>query len=100
MPLDNDSRIAKLPRQLADLLNDNWIGFAIEALIASTLIAQRSLYQHVARVRRAFTEGGLPAARQAVATWTFRRTSAERVYLVAVFNYEGDKAQAEIKRAE
>ncbi|KZD22605.1 adenosylcobinamide-phosphate synthase CbiB [Tardiphaga robiniae] len=52
---------------LADLLNDNWIGFAIEALIASTLIAQRSLYQHVARVRRAFTEGGLPAARQAVA---------------------------------
>ena len=52
---------------LADLLNDNWIGFAIEALIASTLIAQRSLYQHVARVRRAFSEGGLPTARQAVA---------------------------------
>ncbi|QND72389.1 adenosylcobinamide-phosphate synthase CbiB [Tardiphaga robiniae] len=52
---------------LADLLNDNWIGFGVEALIASTLIAQRSLYQHVARVRRAFTEGGLPAARQAVA---------------------------------
>ncbi|NUU41179.1 adenosylcobinamide-phosphate synthase CbiB [Tardiphaga robiniae] len=52
---------------LADLLNDNWIGFAIEALVASTLIAQRSLYQHVARARRAFTEGGLPAARQAVA---------------------------------
>jgi outer membrane biosynthesis protein TonB len=40
------------------------------------------------------------AARQAVATWTFRRTSAERVYLVATFNYEGDKAQAEVKRAE
>jgi len=40
------------------------------------------------------------AARQAVATWTFRRTSAERVYLVAVFNYEGDKAQAEVRRAE
>jgi adenosylcobinamide-phosphate synthase len=52
---------------LADLLNDNWIGFAIEALIASTLIAQRSLYQHVARVYRAFADGGLPAARQAVA---------------------------------
>lgn len=52
---------------LADLLNDDWIGFAIEALIASTLIAQRSLYQHVARVRRAFSEGGLPTARQAVA---------------------------------
>jgi TonB family protein len=40
------------------------------------------------------------AARQAVATWTFRRTSAERVYLVATFSYEGDKAQAEVKRAE
>jgi adenosylcobinamide-phosphate synthase len=52
---------------LADLLNDNWIGFGVEALIASTLIAQHSLYQHVARVHRAFTEGGLPAARQAVA---------------------------------
>jgi adenosylcobinamide-phosphate synthase len=52
---------------LTDLLNDNWIGFGVEALIASTLIAQRSLYQHVARVHRAFTEGGLPAARQVVA---------------------------------
>ncbi|MDR6662920.1 adenosylcobinamide-phosphate synthase [Tardiphaga robiniae] len=52
---------------LTDLLNDNWIGFAIETLIASTLIAQRSLYQHVARVHRAFAEAGLPAARQAVA---------------------------------
>ena len=40
------------------------------------------------------------AARQAVATWNFRRTSAERVYLVAIFNYDGDKAQAEVRRAE
>ena len=40
------------------------------------------------------------AARQAVATWSFRRTTAERVYLVATFSYEGDKAQAEIRRAE
>jgi hypothetical protein len=40
------------------------------------------------------------AARQAVATWSFRRTSAERVYLVAIFNYDGDKAQAEVRRAE
>lgn len=36
-------------------------------LIAATLIAQRSLYQHVARVRDAFAAGGLPAARGAVA---------------------------------
>jgi outer membrane biosynthesis protein TonB len=40
------------------------------------------------------------AARQAVATWNFRRTSAERLYLVATFNYDGDKAQAEVRRAE
>ena len=40
------------------------------------------------------------AARQAVTTWSFRRTSAERVYLVAIFNYDGDKAQAEVRRAE
>jgi TonB family protein len=40
------------------------------------------------------------AARQAVASWGFRRTSAERIYLVATFTYEGDKAQAEVKRAE
>ena len=35
-------------------------------LIASVFIAQRSLYQHVARVREAFTDGGLAAARQSV----------------------------------
>jgi TonB family protein len=40
------------------------------------------------------------AARQAVATWSFRRTTAERVYLVATFSYDGDKAQAEVRRAE
>jgi adenosylcobinamide-phosphate synthase len=37
------------------------------ALIASVFIAQRSLYQHVARVRSAFAEGGLAAARDSVA---------------------------------
>src|SRR3954468_7902602 len=35
-------------------------------LVASVFIAQRSLYQHVARVRAAFAEGGLSVARQAV----------------------------------
>jgi adenosylcobinamide-phosphate synthase len=55
------------------------IGFLVEAalrqtlygntalgLIASVLIAQRSLYQHVARVRSAFAESGLVEARAAV----------------------------------
>ncbi|KIZ36168.1 MULTISPECIES: adenosylcobinamide-phosphate synthase CbiB [Rhodopseudomonas] len=36
-------------------------------LVAATLIAQRSLYQHVAKVRDAFVAGGLDAARAAVA---------------------------------
>jgi adenosylcobinamide-phosphate synthase len=37
------------------------------ALVASIFIAQRSLYQHVARVRLAFAEDGLAGARNAVA---------------------------------
>ena len=35
-------------------------------LLASVFIAQHSLYQHIDRVRSAFTEGGLPAGRKAV----------------------------------
>jgi adenosylcobinamide-phosphate synthase len=41
-------------------------GNLLLGLIASSLIAQRSLFQHVSRVRSAFAEGGLGAARQAV----------------------------------
>jgi adenosylcobinamide-phosphate synthase len=41
-------------------------GNLLIALVASTLIAQRSLYQHVARVRAAFAAGGLVEARRAV----------------------------------
>jgi adenosylcobinamide-phosphate synthase len=41
-------------------------GNLVLGLIASVLIAQRSLYQHVDRVRSAFAEGGLAAAREAV----------------------------------
>jgi TonB family protein len=40
------------------------------------------------------------AARQAVTTWAFRRTTAERMYLVAVFSYDGDRAQAEVHKSE
>lgn len=55
------------------------VGYAVEAtiprgvagnivlgLLAAMLIAQRSLYQHVARVHAAFSTGGLTAAREAV----------------------------------
>jgi adenosylcobinamide-phosphate synthase len=41
-------------------------GNLLIGLMASTLIAQRSLYQHVARVRSAFADGGLAEARRAV----------------------------------
>ena len=43
------------------------MGNLMVALIASIFLAQRSLYQHVARVRSAFAEGGLAGARKAVA---------------------------------
>jgi adenosylcobinamide-phosphate synthase len=48
------------------LLQQSLLGNAVLGLIASTLIAQRSLYQHVARVRTAFAEGGLVEGRRAV----------------------------------
>lgn len=41
-------------------------GYALEGAVAATLIAQRSLYEHVAAVRNAFAAGGPGAARQAV----------------------------------
>ena len=41
-------------------------GNLLLGLVASVLIAQRSLYQHVARVRTAFGAGGLDGAREAV----------------------------------
>jgi adenosylcobinamide-phosphate synthase len=41
-------------------------GDILLGLMASVLIAQNSLYQHVARVRDAFADGGLDAARDAV----------------------------------
>jgi len=40
------------------------------------------------------------AARQAVASWAFRRTTADRIFLSAVFSFEGDQARAAVKRAE
>ena len=39
------------------------------------------------------------AARQVVVSWAFRRTSAERLFLVASFEYRGWQASATVKRA-
>jgi adenosylcobinamide-phosphate synthase len=41
-------------------------GFAIVAIVASTLIAQRSLYEHVERVATALEQDGLAGGRRAV----------------------------------
>jgi adenosylcobinamide-phosphate synthase len=41
-------------------------GFVLVAILASSLIAQRSLYEHVARVADALEHGGLEAGRRAV----------------------------------
>ena len=38
-----------------------------------------------------------PAARAAVESWSFRRTRADRAYLVAVFTYEDDLASAVVR---
>jgi TonB family protein len=38
-----------------------------------------------------------PAAEQAVASWVFRRTRADRAYLVAVFTYTGDKSSVVVR---
>ena len=42
-------------------------GWGIEALIVAVLLAQRSLFEHVAAVARGLQSGGLDAGRQAVA---------------------------------
>jgi adenosylcobinamide-phosphate synthase len=48
------------------MLRQNPFGDLLVGLLASVLIAQRSLYQHVSRVRSAFADGGLAGARGAV----------------------------------
>jgi adenosylcobinamide-phosphate synthase len=52
---------------LAEGLRQTGVGIVAEGLLASTLIAQKSLYQHVQRVARGFADGGLVAARREVA---------------------------------
>ncbi|WP_233355860.1 adenosylcobinamide-phosphate synthase CbiB [Henriciella litoralis] len=51
---------------VAHALSDSWMGFAIQAAIASSLLASRSLYQHVASVAAPLLASDLCAARKAV----------------------------------
>jgi TonB family protein len=40
------------------------------------------------------------AARQTVASWSFRRSSPERLLLAATFDYKGDTATAAVRPQE
>ncbi len=51
---------------IQQVLNALPLGWTVEAIVASVFIAQRSLYEHVARVQQAFASGGLNEARGAV----------------------------------
>ncbi|MCF4167640.1 adenosylcobinamide-phosphate synthase CbiB [Zavarzinia compransoris] len=52
-----------------------WIALPLLALMASSLIAQRSLHDHVAAVAQSLETDGLPAGRQAVSMIVGRDTS-------------------------
>jgi len=52
------------------------LGFIVVALLASTLLAQRSLFMHVANVADALDEGGVDAGRMAVAQIVGRDTGS------------------------
>ena len=52
-----------------------WIGFALLALLAASLPAQRSLYEHVAEVAQALETQGLEAGRRAVSMIVGRNTA-------------------------
>ncbi len=58
------------------LLPAGWAGLALGALLAWPLVAMRSMYAHVAAVRRPLASGDLPAARTEVAKIVGRDPSA------------------------
>ena len=58
------------------LLPAGWPGLALEAALASSLLAQRSLYSHVRAVAVALEAGGPPAGRQAVSMIVGRNPDA------------------------
>jgi adenosylcobinamide-phosphate synthase len=58
---------AALVQGLLPRLLGRWLGLAVTALLASSLLAQRSLHAHVAAVAEGLERGGLAAGRSAVA---------------------------------
>ena len=61
---------------LIDLAPPGAIGFALLAILASSLVAQRSLYDHVAAVAEALEQEGLEAGREKVAMIVGRDVAA------------------------
>ncbi|MFK4003511.1 adenosylcobinamide-phosphate synthase CbiB [Qipengyuania sp. NPDC077563] len=59
---------------LQAVLPQGWAGYLLQSVIAASLIATRSLYDHVAAVASAFSENGLPAAREALSMIVGRET--------------------------
>jgi adenosylcobinamide-phosphate synthase len=60
----------------SSLLSLGWVGVIATAVLASTLLAQRSLHDHVARVAEALEQGGIAPARTAVAQIVGRNPDA------------------------
>jgi adenosylcobinamide-phosphate synthase len=67
----------------ARLCRDSLAGAAIEILLIAILVAQRSLYDHVAAVGRALVQGGLGAGRDAVSHIVGRDPASLDAYGVA-----------------
>lgn len=57
---------AALGLVIQGLCRDSFAGAAVEIFLIAVLVAQRSLYDHVAAVGRALAQGGLAAGREAV----------------------------------
>ena len=59
-------------------------GWLVEAALASTLLAQRSLHDHVAAVAKGFRTGGLEGARKAVSMIVGRNPAVGQVLTAAL----------------
>jgi hypothetical protein len=76
-PALRDHRL-RLDRDLAALPGLGPLGLLPLALLASTLLAQRSLYEHVADVAEGLEQGGLSEGRKAVAMIVGRNPESAR----------------------
>ena len=67
-PTESRTNPSEMPKRWRSSgLSRWWGGFWVEAVLVSALIAQNSLYRHVAEVARALEQEGVESAREAVA---------------------------------